>query len=81
LEDADLKARYPDAVESYIPIVIDGAVVGAYDLYQDVSPFEPMRFLVRVMTSVGAQSGVDKAVRDGPRDHVTGSLQLGPALS
>lgn len=37
-ENADLKARYGQALEVYIPLVRDERVVGAYELYQDIAP-------------------------------------------
>jgi DNA-binding CsgD family transcriptional regulator len=51
LEDADLKAQHPLAVESYVPFVVDGQVVGAYDLYQDPAPYQSLRLLVRALTA------------------------------
>ena len=45
-ENAELKERYGSALEVYVPFVLDGAVVGAYELYQDLSPLRPIRPLV-----------------------------------
>jgi DNA-binding CsgD family transcriptional regulator len=35
LENEDLRARYSSVIEVYVPIRLDGQVVGAYELYQD----------------------------------------------
>jgi DNA-binding CsgD family transcriptional regulator len=42
-EDSTLKALYDEALEVYVPVVVDGVVVGAYELYQDVSGFRSVR--------------------------------------
>ncbi|MFN8637255.1 MAG: EAL domain-containing protein [Chloroflexota bacterium] len=47
-ENHDLHARYDSAYEVYVPFVEDGAVVGAYELYADLSPVQPIRHLVWV---------------------------------
>jgi signal transduction histidine kinase len=45
-ENQDLKARYGDALEAYVPVKLDGQVVGAYEIYQDLAPIRPIRPLV-----------------------------------
>ncbi|HZO24589.1 MAG TPA: EAL domain-containing protein [Chloroflexota bacterium] len=45
-ENFDLKARHDAAYEVYVPFVVDGAVVGAYELYADLAPVRPIRQLV-----------------------------------
>jgi DNA-binding CsgD family transcriptional regulator len=34
-ENADLKPSYGDAFEVYVPVVLEGRIVGAYEIYQD----------------------------------------------
>ena len=45
-ENADLKARHDAAYEVYVPFVVDGNVVGAYEIYADLAPVRPIRQLV-----------------------------------
>jgi len=45
-ESKRLKQQYGTALEVYVPFVIGGEVVGAYQLYQDLSPLRPLRPLV-----------------------------------
>jgi DNA-binding CsgD family transcriptional regulator len=42
-EDADLKSRYDGALEVHVPVVLNGQVVGAYQMYQDLAPIRPIR--------------------------------------
>ena len=37
-ENADLGGRFASALEVYVPVVRDGQVVGAYEVYQDLGP-------------------------------------------
>lgn len=46
VENSDLKARYDSALEVYVPLVVNGQVVGAYEIYQDLAPVHPLRPLV-----------------------------------
>ena len=39
-ESVDLKPRYDQALEAYVPLTVAGQVVGAYELYQDLAPLE-----------------------------------------
>ena len=52
LEDADLKVWYSEAIESYVPFVVDGQIVGAYDVYQDLAPYQPLRLMARGLMAV-----------------------------
>ncbi|MBI4495161.1 MAG: GAF domain-containing sensor histidine kinase [Chloroflexi bacterium] len=45
-KNADLKARYDGALEAYVPFIVDGQVVGVYEIYQDLAPIRPLRPLV-----------------------------------
>ena len=45
-ENADLKARYDTALEVYVPLVLDGRVVAAYEVYQDLAAIRPIHSLV-----------------------------------
>ncbi|MBI4492245.1 MAG: EAL domain-containing protein [Chloroflexi bacterium] len=45
-ENADLRERYEGALEVYVPLVLEGRVVGAYEIYQDLAPLRPVRPLV-----------------------------------
>ena len=36
-ENADLRSYHSSALEAYVPVTIDGDIVGAYELYQDLS--------------------------------------------
>lgn len=42
-ESAALKARYGQALEVYLPITLDGQIVGAYEAYADVTTLTPLR--------------------------------------
>jgi DNA-binding CsgD family transcriptional regulator len=37
-ENADLHSQFASALEVYVPVVRDGQVVGAYEIYQDLGP-------------------------------------------
>jgi DNA-binding CsgD family transcriptional regulator len=50
-EDADLQPRYGTALEAYVPCILDGRVVGAYELYTEPGPLWPMRWTI--WTGVG----------------------------
>jgi len=55
-ENADLKSRYHDALEVYVPLLINGRVAGVYEMYQDTGPMRTLRVLlwsVVVVFSVG----------------------------
>jgi DNA-binding CsgD family transcriptional regulator len=45
-ENADLRPRYTQALEAYIPFTLDTRVVGVYEFYEDLAPIEPVRPLV-----------------------------------
>jgi diguanylate cyclase (GGDEF)-like protein/PAS domain S-box-containing protein len=45
-ENRDLKERHDGALEIYVPFIVDGSVVGAYEIYQDLAPIRPIRPLV-----------------------------------
>jgi DNA-binding CsgD family transcriptional regulator len=45
-ENADLKDRYHDALEVYVPVLIDGRVMGVYEIYQDTGPMRTLRALL-----------------------------------
>jgi diguanylate cyclase (GGDEF)-like protein/PAS domain S-box-containing protein len=45
-ENVDLKDRHDAAYEVYVPFFVDGAVVGAYEMYADLTPVRPLRQLV-----------------------------------
>lgn len=47
-EDADLKPRFDGALEVYVPVVVDGKVVGAYEVYQDLAPVRQTSRLIWV---------------------------------
>lgn len=42
-ENADLRPRYGTALEVYVPVRLDGEVVGAYEIYQELGPVEAVR--------------------------------------
>jgi DNA-binding CsgD family transcriptional regulator len=50
-EDADLQSRYGTALEAYVPCMLDGRVVGAYEVYVEPGSLWPMRWTI--WTSVG----------------------------
>lgn len=52
LEDADLKTWHSEALESYVPFVVDGQIVGAYDVYEDLAPYQPLRLMARGLMAV-----------------------------
>ena len=37
-ENQDLRSRYGNALEAYVPVKLDGEVVGAYEIYQGPRP-------------------------------------------
>ena len=39
-EHAQRRAQYPSAIEVYVPIVFDGSVLGAYEIYEDATFLE-----------------------------------------
>src|SRR5262249_8498790 len=43
VENADLKAQHDSALEVYVPFVLDGRVVGAFEIYQDLAPCRRIR--------------------------------------
>ena len=45
-ENADLKRHFGGALEVYVPVMIDGRVVGVYEIYEDLSSIRPIRNLV-----------------------------------
>jgi len=45
-ENRELKARYGEAFEVYVPFTENGNVVGAYEIYTDPAPVRPIRQLV-----------------------------------
>lgn len=52
-ENDDLRETYHEALEVYIPVVIDGQVVGAYEIYQDLRSVEAIGPLVWGAEAVG----------------------------
>jgi DNA-binding CsgD family transcriptional regulator len=42
-ENADLESRYHDALEVYVPVLVDGRVAGVYEIYEDAGPVRTMR--------------------------------------
>ncbi len=52
-ENADLKAQHGSALEVYVPLRIDGQVVGAYEIYRDLAPLRPIQPLVLGTVAVG----------------------------
>jgi diguanylate cyclase (GGDEF)-like protein len=45
-ENSELKATYHEALEVYVPIEIDGPVLGVYEIYQDLAPVRAVRPMV-----------------------------------
>lgn len=50
-EDADLKLRYGTALEAYVPCMLQGRVAGAYEVYMEPKPLEPIGWAI--WTSIG----------------------------
>ena len=46
-DDADLQARYDRALKVHVPLVLDGQVVGAYQVYQDPAALVQLHWLLR----------------------------------
>ena len=46
-DDADLRARYDRALKVHVPLVLDGQVVGAYQVYQDPAALGALCWLIR----------------------------------
>jgi DNA-binding CsgD family transcriptional regulator len=46
-DDADLRARYDQALKVHVPLVLDGQVVGAYQVYQDPAALSALQTLIR----------------------------------
>ena len=46
-DDADLRARYDRALKVHVPLVLDGRVVGAYQVYQDPAALVQLQWLLR----------------------------------
>ena len=53
-ENAELHATFGTALEVYVPVVLDGHVVGAYEVYQDAAPLRLVRPLVWGSMALGA---------------------------
>jgi hypothetical protein len=45
-ENRDLHETYHQALEVYVPVLLDGTVVGAFEIYQDLRPVEEIRPVV-----------------------------------
>lgn len=45
-ENADLRAGYTRALEVYVPVLLDGQVAGAYEIYEDIGQLRSARALV-----------------------------------
>ena len=45
-ENRDLHGTYHQALEVYVPVLLDGTVVGALEIYQDLRPVEEIRPVV-----------------------------------
>jgi DNA-binding CsgD family transcriptional regulator len=52
-EHAQRRAQYPSAIEVYVPIVFDGAVHGAYEIYEDGTFLEATAQLAAAAVVVG----------------------------
>jgi DNA-binding CsgD family transcriptional regulator len=46
-DDADLRARYDRALKVHVPLVLDGQVLGAYQVYQDPAALGALCWLIR----------------------------------
>jgi DNA-binding CsgD family transcriptional regulator len=46
-DDADLRARYDRALKVHVPLVLDGRVVGAYQVYEDPAGLRALQRLIR----------------------------------
>jgi len=55
-ENTDLHQRYGRALEAYVPLKLDGQVVGVYEFYEELGAIEPIRPVV--WSSVAAGSAV-----------------------
>jgi DNA-binding NarL/FixJ family response regulator len=56
-EAAALRERYGQVLEVYVPLVLEGRVVGAYEFYQDPAPLRPLRPLVWGAVAAGLAGG------------------------
>jgi DNA-binding CsgD family transcriptional regulator len=45
-EDADLRPRYDSALEAYVPCVLEGRVIGVFELDTEAGPLGPMRWAI-----------------------------------
>ena len=55
-ENVDLRSRFSDALEVYVPLEQDGQVIGAYELYLDHSGARPLRPLGWILVVAGLVS-------------------------
>jgi DNA-binding CsgD family transcriptional regulator len=55
-ENVDLRNRFSDALEVYVPLEQDGQVIGAYELYLDHSGARPLRPLGWILVVAGLLS-------------------------
>jgi DNA-binding CsgD family transcriptional regulator len=62
-ENADLKARYGDAFEVYVPVVLEGRIVGAYEIYQDRSSVRSLLTMIWVVLVVWLTVGLHLLAR------------------
>jgi DNA-binding CsgD family transcriptional regulator len=51
-ENVDLKPQYAKAIEVYVPVVLDGRVVGAYEVYHDLGISTAVEVAVWVFVAV-----------------------------
>jgi DNA-binding CsgD family transcriptional regulator len=52
-ENSDLKESYGDAFEVYVPVVLEGRIVGAYEIYQDRGAVRSLLTTMWVALAVG----------------------------
>lgn len=76
--NADLKPLYGEAFATYVPITVDDQVLGAYELYQNLGPMQPLRSLLRSLLwgtlMVGLCLGVMVAIAEHHRVGTTKEL-------
>jgi DNA-binding CsgD family transcriptional regulator len=89
-DDADLRPQYDRALKVHVPLILDGQVVGAYQVYQNPSVLGPLQRLIYGAAMVLLAlvlllgSAVRRLARDGKRAPETpagpASAPLAPAL-
>jgi DNA-binding CsgD family transcriptional regulator len=79
-ENADLRSQFSSALEVYVPVLRDGQVVAAYEVYQDLGPSSGLLAMVwaAVTVLIAAVWTVSRLLRPPGRPAATGPTLAAP---